>query len=440
MDRRRFLRTTAAALPGLALGLRATGAAAAPAIGVPGTAHPLAERFPDLRRHFVFEYYPWYSLDPLLHWDMSDRVPPIDIAANYMPRLGPYDSLGTAVLEQHARWIVESGAGSVNLSWWGPGSFEDRAVHRVMDVMKAFDLKVAFTLEPYEDFGRQRFDEDVLYLLREYGEKRHFDALLLLANEDGRRGPVFKGFACIIEPESTDCHGVTRTVDGFTPDSAWRRQIDRLRTTLRADYDHLTFLADSLEFARTPASGFDGVAIYDVVNVPPADYARHAQAASQAGLLFSFSINAGFDSLVERVVPPDSCYSPPPFAPAGVAPVDFSRADGREAAALQATARVKESFEATLAVQTDPGLANAQRGFFLAYVTTFNEWHEGTAFEPMRDAAALSPAERAVGYHNPANGGYRLAALKTLLAGVLDPAIGASSNGARSAARTGQAR
>ena len=68
-----------------------------------------------------------------------------------------------------------------------------------------------------------------------------------------------------------------------------------------------------------------------------------------------------------------------------------------------------------LAVQTDPALANAQRGFLLVYLTSFNEWHEGHAFEPMADAASLRPALRAFGYHNPARGDYRLAALSALL-------------------------
>ena len=64
-------------------------------------------------------------------------------------------------------------------------------------------------------------------------------------------------------------------------------------------------------------------------------------------------------------------------------------------------------------------MLNAQRGFFLTYVNSFNEWHEGSAFEPMQDAAALSADERRVGYHNPQRGNYRLALLSSLVHGVL---------------------
>ena len=60
-----------------------------------------------------------------------------------------------------------------------------------------------------------------------------------------------------------------------------------------------------------------------------------------------------------------------------------------------------------------------KRGFFLAYINSFNEWHEGHQFEPMKDRGDLTPEERAIGYHNPDDGQYRLKALKKRLARVL---------------------
>ena len=49
------------------------------------------------------------------------------------------------------------------------------------------------------------------------------------------------------------------------------------------------------------------------------------------------------------------------------------------------------------------------------YINSFNEWHEGHQFEPMKSAANLTAAERAIGYHNPDDGQYRLDALRSLL-------------------------
>lgn len=379
---------------------------------------PLGERFHDLRRHFVFEYYPWYGSAPFRHWDQWRRVPPADLASTYVPLLGAYDSRAEGVIERHAAWIADCGVGAINVSWWGPGSYEDLGIPLLMDVMRDHDVKVAFHLEPYAEDHARRFAGDVLHLVREYGERRGYDSLLLLENENGSRGPVFKGFRTIVPPETTDCLGVTRPVADFTPDAEWRRQLDGLRDALRHDFDHVTLLADSVNVVRASAAGFDGIAVYDNY-VPPESYAAWALAASSLGLVFSFNVNPGFDGITPRPVAPDPCFVAPAFAPPAGA-LDWTRVDERERAAVLSAERIGASFDATLAVQSHPALQNARRGFFLAYVNSFNEWHEGHAFEPMRDAAALTPAEQPFGYHNPQRGDYRMSALRDKLRGVLE--------------------
>jgi hypothetical protein len=385
--------------------------------------------FADLSRHFIFEYYPWYGGPPdYAHWDYLDRHPPDDIASNFVPRLGPYDVTSFATLEQHARWIRQAGVGAIALSWWGRGSYEDVVAPRIMDVMRDHGIKVTFAMEPYADDRGRRFADDVLYLLERFGEERRFDTLLLLRNADGREGPVFKGFRCILPESTTDCRGQVHLTPDFTADATWREQTDRLRNTLRGDFDHITLLADSLEFARTPASGFDGIGIYDNF-ITPERYRPLAEGASRVGLVFSFNVNPGYDQIEPREAPPggsrapdptDPCYAPRPTA-ASADVVDWTRAEERERAAQSSRERISESFAATVEVQTDSSLSNARRGFFLVYINSFNEWHEGHAFEPMRDAADLLPAERPFGYHNPARGDYRLTTLAGLVNGFLRP-------------------
>ncbi len=381
---------------------------------------PLSDRFEDLGRHLVFEYYPWYATDPWRHWEQWGRQPPDDLAASAMPRLGAYDSRQRRVIETHAAWIAESGVGAVNLSWWGPGSFEDQAIHVVMDVMHAHGLKVTFHIEPYIDERARSYRRDVKHLLREFGERRGFDAFLLLRDESGREGPVFKSFRTVLPESSVDCHGVERPLPDYTPDYAWAREIDSLREELAADFSHLTLLADSLDFGRVRQAGFDGVAIYDNF-VPPEAYAAIASGASQRDLVFSLNVNPGYDGIEPRHIEPGSCYEPAPFSPP-TAPIDWATRPGRELAAARARDRIRDSLAATVSVQSDPAYSNLRRGFFLTYVNSFNEWHEGHAFEPMKDEQELTAAENAVGYHNPERGDYRLAELRDLLRPLLQPA------------------
>lgn len=374
----------------------------------------LRARFRDLARHFIFEYYPWYRVDPYRHWDQWDRHPPIDIASHYMPRRGPYDSRDLRVLEQHARWIAEAGIGALNVSWWGPGSDTDEVVPLLMDVMGAHGIHVTFHLEPYRDDRARFYAADILYLLRRYGERRRWDCFLLLEDARGRTGPVFKSFRTILPPTVRDCHGVVYPVPDYTPDGEWRRQTDRVRDLLADAFDHVLLLADSLDAGRARAAGFDGIAVHDNY-VAPATWATHAAEATRAGLVFSFNVNPGFDGIAPRQLPADSCYRPPRFEPEA-GDLDWQRADDRERAAALARARIRESLETTIRLQTDPTLANEKRGALLVYINSFNEWHEGHQFEPMKDWQALTPEERAVGYHNPADGLYRLRTLETLLA------------------------
>ena len=374
--------------------------------------------FGDLRRHFIFEYYPWYGADPWRHWNQDGRTPPGDIAAFAVPALGPYDSRDAKVIEQHARWLADAGIGAINLSWWGPGSFEDRAVPIVMDVMRAHDIHVAFHLEPYADDRANRLRDDLLYLIREYGDKRRWDAFLLLEDASGVARPIFKSFRTILPRTVSDCRGRVFPVPDFTEDSTWRRQVDALRAAVRSDFEVL-LLADSLDFGRTEAGGWDGMAIYDPF-YRPSNWPGAASAFSSRELLFSFNMNAGFDVYPQR--PPfGECYAPSRIEP----PISATGWDeaGRAEAFAASRARVLDSLRTTLTLQLDAGLVDRRRGFFVTYINSFNEWHEGTAFEPALSFAALSPAQRAIGYHNPDEGRWRLQLVQDLMGELTRPAL-----------------
>ncbi len=376
----------------------------------------LRRQYANLKRHFVFEYYAWYRTDPWSHWNEAGHTPPASIAASTMPALGPYDSSDMSVIEQHAEWIAQSGVGAIALSWWGPGSSDDQLTHRIMDVMRAHDIHVTFHIEPYGAERAYRLADDVLYLLHEYGEKRRWDNFLLHEFADGTSAPVLKGFRTILPPTVVDCRGITLPVPDYVPDEVWRAQLDTLRESIHSTFPRFTFLADSLDLGRTEAAGFDGIAIYDSY-VRPSTWSQAAQTFSSRNLVSSFSINCGFDGYLP-VVPRGECDIPLPFEPP-VGPVVWSDDSSRLAAETAARARIAESTQATIGVQTNRTGANDRQGFFLAYVNTFNEWHEGTAFEPARPRAGLTQEERAQGYHNPDVGTWRLEQLRTQLSPLL---------------------
>lgn len=371
----------------------------------------LRTRFRDLPRHFLFEYYPWYGTTPWRHWDDAGRTPPADIAASSFPLLGAYDSRAAAVLEQHAKWIVQSGVGAINLSWWGRGSYEDASTHLVMDVMRSFGIKVAFHLEPYSGERGARYADDVLYLLREYGERRRWDALLLMENADGTASPVFKTFVTLLSPTSTDCRGVTRPVDIYVPDDVWQRQVAQVRREVAGDFDRIMLVADSLDADRTARAGFDACAIGNPY-IRPDEWPAVTDRFDRRGIPFSFAVNAGFDPVEPRTPPTDPCYKPAPFEP--LPDVRWSSERSREEAHQLSAARIQASFARTLQHQADPRSANWQRGVFLVYVNSFNEWHEGTAFEPMKSYRDMTTRERLL-YHNPVAGSYRLSTLRRLM-------------------------
>jgi Glycosyl hydrolase family 99 len=376
----------------------------------------LRERFPDLRNHFIFEYYPWYATNPWRHWNEAGRTPPYDIAATSVPALGPYDSRDPQVVEQHARWIVESGIGAIDVSWWGRGSYEDRAVPLLMDVMHDHGLKVTFHLEPYSSARTDLYASDIQYLLTEYGDKRHWDCQLLLRDANGDEGPLFKSFATLVGSQSTDCHGRTTAVPMWRPDAVWRQQTDTVREMVRRDFDHIHLLSDATDVGRGRATGFDGVAPYSGYSAD--GFPATAHACSEAGLVYSFPISTGFDAIVQRNVPADSCYKPPKFQPS--AEIDWNNSSDREQARVLALWQIEASMRTSLNVQTDPSLFDAKAGFFLTYINTFNEWFEGTSIEPMKDRGALLPQELPFDYHNPTYGRYRLDYLTPRLAQILE--------------------
>ncbi|MFI7231660.1 ThuA domain-containing protein [Nonomuraea angiospora] len=124
-------------------------------------------------------YYPWYGSPQVSggwrHWPQGGHTPPDDIGADFYPALGAYDSGDFAgTVAQHMKWIKQSGAGVLVLSWWGRGSYEDNLARGVMDAAAKEGLKVAWHLEPYSGRTAASTVDDIRYINQTYGSHPAF--------------------------------------------------------------------------------------------------------------------------------------------------------------------------------------------------------------------------------------------------------------------------
>jgi len=99
-------------------------------------------------------YYVWY-VDGLggPHWNDSDLTKVIDV-----PAIGFYDSYNDSVIRWQLSLMKRAGVDGVIISWWGPGSYEDRVAKKVFRYLKLFGLKGCIMIEPFltSDLGEAR--------------------------------------------------------------------------------------------------------------------------------------------------------------------------------------------------------------------------------------------------------------------------------------------
>ena len=90
-------------------------------------------------------FYAWYG-EGLggRHWNDSVYTPVID-----KPLIGYYSSLDLDTIEWQLRLLKQAGVDVLFISWWGPGSYEDRAAKLIFKELGRFGLKAAILVEPY---------------------------------------------------------------------------------------------------------------------------------------------------------------------------------------------------------------------------------------------------------------------------------------------------
>lgn len=126
-------------------------------------------------------YYPWYGVawgvsGRWFHWENATEDS-IGNTAHY-PLLGIYDSWDERLVEAHILLARYAGIDCFIASWWGPGSFEDGSLKRIIKVAEKHDFKVTIYYESYRPWNPLISPEDIVneisYVVREYSGSKAF--------------------------------------------------------------------------------------------------------------------------------------------------------------------------------------------------------------------------------------------------------------------------
>lgn len=301
----------------------------------------------EVSRRVVAFYYPWYG-NPQTdgrysNWNHAVAVrdePPRsfpggdDIGANYYPALGAYSVNDPAILREHMRQLRKARIGVICASWWGGGSFTDRALPGLFRAAEEARILINFHIEPFPGRNAATTREAIEYLVDKYGAS---PALHRLPDRGNR--PVFfvydsyltpaKEWATILDPKGAQTIRGTRT-DAIVI-GLWVKE-DEGDYMLKGGFDgfYTYFATDGFTYGSTPR------------NWPAlADWAR------RHGKLF---------------VP---CVAPG-YIDTRIRPWNGVNTRDREAGSYY-----DRMWSAALGISPE-----------LVAITSFNEWHEGTQIEP----------------------------------------------------------
>ena len=301
------------------------------------------------RRIHAF-YYPWYgnpqSDGAYSHWNHPVAVregPPRqfpggdDIGANFYPALGCYSANDPATVDEHMQQLLRARVGVISVSWWGSGSFTDKALPVLFAAAERHGLKINFHIEPHLGSGgrnARKVREAIVDLLDAYGDSPALDR----DPQHGNR-PVFYVYdsyltdadewATILAPDGA--HTLRNTPYDSLVIGLWVKQ-DEEQFFLDGHFDGLYtyFATDGFTYGSTWQNSY-----------ALADWARAHDK------LFIPCVAPGY--IDTRIRPWNS----------------------RNTRARENGAYYDRSFKAAIDVEPD-----------YIGITSFNEWHEGTQIEP----------------------------------------------------------
>ncbi len=275
-------------------------------------------------------YYGWYGTPTIdgrwRHWGQGGHTPPDDLGAAFQPALGPYSSHDPAVLAQHMQDLLAARVGTIAVSWWGPGSFDDIGLTAIVDAAGASGIGVALHIEPYKGRTGASIARDIRAFVARYGDSPGL-----------ARAARTTTFGTSAAPRPIVYVYLPREVD----EAALRDAIDGLRGTA----SDAIVLIQTTDVALVERVHADGLYSYDVYALDGTSFDRLLTRCRDRNYLCSPSVGPGYDE--RRATPGDRA---------------IDRAGGTRYDAMweRATAAGAEWVS----------------------ITSFNEWHEGTQIEP----------------------------------------------------------
>lgn len=196
-------------------------------------------------------------------WIAGDNyAPPEDIASDFYPTLGVYDSVDPVVVAQHMAWMRTAGIGTIAVVWDGPDSPGSEAMPVVLEQANRYELSYALVLP-----GPERSPQEALDLAvaarQIYGEDPAW--LRVPGRGDGEPQPILffglpDGYAVDIEAwapalEEMRVHGLTVVVD--SRDLAWiAAGADGLASgATNRDYSYALEIPDDALYVPTVSPG-----------------------------------------------------------------------------------------------------------------------------------------------------------------------------------------
>lgn len=315
---------------------------AADAIGQP------AHGEPDPGREVHTFYYPWYGTPETdgnyAHWNHAivAREGPSpgsypggdDIGANFYPALGAYSSNDPETLGRHMEMLKRARVDVISASWWGKGTFSDRALRPLFAAAETHGISINIHIEPFPGRNAATTREAIVYLIDTFGDSPAF-----YRNPSHEDRPMFYLY------------------DSYrTPAEEWARLLkpDGSQTIRGGDYNSLVIAlwVKKDERAFMIDGGFDGFYTYFATDgftygSTTANWRDLGVWARRHDLLFIPCVGPGYLDLRVR-----------PWNRANVR----DRENGRY---------YDHMFRSAIASGPD-----------IIGLTSFNEWHEGTQIEP----------------------------------------------------------